>query len=108
MTKIQRETRLEFTKEDPHVYFTGEIIDYRSEPIAISGNEYAEMNRLTIAVRVSFTNTKQEELSFTNRTFTGYTDYPSSQMLTSVEGALIPEVTQKIVEDIFNAAFSNW
>ncbi len=105
--KIQQETRLEFQEQNADVTFEGEIIDYRSEPIAISGNEYAVQNRLTIAVRVRFVNIQQEEFSF-NKSFTAYADYPSDQMLTSIEGSLIPEITKQLVDDIFNAAFSNW
>lgn len=105
--KIQRETRLEFVTGDADVTLEGEIVDYRSEPIAITGDEYAAMNRLTIAVRVRFTNNKEPHLSY-NRSFTAYADFNSSQMLTSIESSLIPEITEKLIDDIFNAAFSNW
>lgn len=105
---IQRSTRLEFVNEDPDVLFTGQIIDYRSEPIAISGNEYATTNRLTVAIRMSCTNTKHPELSFPDRTFTAYADYPSTEMLNSAEGALIPQISKQLAEDVFNAAFSQW
>lgn len=107
MAKVQRETRLEFVTGEADVTFEGEIVDYRSDPIAITGDEYAAMNRLTIAVRVRFTNNKEPHLSF-NRSFTAYADFNSSQMLTSIEGTLIPQITEKLIEDIFNAAFSNW
>lgn len=107
ITKIQRETRLEFTTQDADVTFEGEIIDYKSEPIAITGNETAAQNRLTIAVRVRFVNNIEEQYSF-SKSFTAYEDYDSDQMLTSIEGSLIPEITEQLVEDIFNAAFSNW
>ncbi len=105
---IQRQTRLSFTNDDPDVTFTGEIIDYRSEPVSISAGEYAQENRLTIAVRVTFTNKKEPQLSFNNRTFTAYANYDSSQVLTSIESQLIPEIVEQLVQDIFNAAFSNW
>ncbi len=107
ISKIQRETRLEFVSENPDVLFEGEIIDYESRPSSISGDEYAETNRLTIAVRVKFTNVKEPHLSY-SKSFTGYADYPSSEMLNSVESSLIPEITAILVEDIFNAAFANW
>ncbi len=107
ISKIQRQTRLEFTNDDPDVLFQGEIIDYVNEPTAISGDEQAVENRLTIAVRITFTNFVEPELSF-SKSFTAYANFPSSQMLTSVEGGLIPEICAQLVEDIFNAAFSNW
>ncbi len=107
ISKIQRETRLEFVTENPDVFFEGEIIDYESRPSSISGDEYAQTNRLTIAVRVRFTNIKEPHLSY-SKSFSAYADYPSTDMLTAVESSLIPEITTQLVEDIFNAAFANW
>lgn len=109
--KIQRETRLQIIRDGStppaDVTFEGQIIDYRSDPVSISGDEYAVKNRLTIAIKVKFTNTKQPEYSY-ERSFSEYADYDSSQMLTSIEGTLIPEIVTKLVQNIFNEAFSNW
>lgn len=107
ITKIQQQTRLEFTEQNADVTFEGEIIDYKSAPIAITSDEVAAQNRLTIAVRVRFVNNVEEQYSF-SKSFTAYADYDSDQMLTSIEGSLIPEITEQLVDDIFNAAFSNW
>lgn len=106
---IQRQTRLEFVTEDPDVLFEGQIIDYRSDPFTISGeSQFAETNRLTVAIRISCTNRVHPELSYKDKTFTAYADYPSAQMLTAAEGSLIPEICKQLSEDIFNAAFSQW
>ena len=107
--KLQRETKLRIVEEDGDMTFSGEVIDYKSDPISISGDEMAVQNRLTIAVRIRFVNKAQPELSFAEgKVFTGYADFPSDRMLTSIEGQLIPEITKKIVDDIFNAALSQW
>lgn len=106
--KLQRETRLQFVEEDGDMTFAGEIIDYKSDPISISAEaEAAVQNRLTIAVRIRFVNKAQPEQSF-EKTFSNYGDYPSSQMLSSAESALIPEIVKKLVDDIFNAALGQW
>ncbi|MEG0602743.1 MAG: LptE family protein, partial [Mucinivorans sp.] len=94
--KLQRETRLQIVEEDGDMSFAGEIIDYKSDPISISAEEHAVQNRLTIAVRIRFVNKAQPTNSF-ERTFVNYADYPSDQMLTSVESKLIPEITTKLV-----------
>lgn len=106
--KLQRETRLQIVEEDGDMTFAGEIIDYKSDPISISAEEQAVQNRLTIAVRIRFVNKAQPNNSFPDKTFVGYGDYPSDQMLTSVEARLIPEITKKLVDDIFNAALGQW
>lgn len=109
--KIQRETRLQIIRDGStppaDVTFEGQIFDYRSDPIAISGDEHAVKNRLTIAIKVKFTNNKEPNLSF-ERNFSEYADYNSSELLTSIEGTLIPEIVTKLVQNIFNEAFSQW
>ena len=66
------------------------------------------MNRLTITVRVSFTNSLEPVYNFQNKTFSQYGEYRSDQMLQDVEGTLIPEIVDMLVEDTFNAAAANW
>ncbi|CDN32832.1 hypothetical protein BN938_2765 [Mucinivorans hirudinis] len=105
--KIQRETRLQIIPEGGDAIFEGDITDYKSEPVAISGDEYATKNRLTITVKVKYTDNLNPKNSY-ERTFTNYADYDSQQMLANAEGTLIPEIVEKLVQDIFNAAFSNW
>mgnify|MGYP000384924153 CR=1 FL=1 len=97
---------------DPHAYpskaaFEGEIVNYTSTTASVSSDDYALLNRLTITVKVRFTNALDEKMSF-NRTFQAYEDYDSTKLLTEVEGELIPQIVDKIVTDIFQAAASNW
>ena len=56
---------------------------------------------------MKFTNTIVPENSF-NRTFTAFTDYESTQLLTDVQTELDAEIVSQIVTDIFQAAASNW
>ena len=87
--------------------FDGEIVGYATAPVAIQSNNQAALNRLTVIVHVVFTNKKDEKQNF-DTSFSGFVDYPSSQSLTSVQGALIDQVNQKLVQDIFNKAMINW
>ena len=87
--------------------FEGEITNYTSTTSSVSSDEYALLNRLTITVKVRFTNALDESMSF-NRTFTAFEDYESTQLLTEVEGTLIPLIVDKLVTDIFQASASNW
>lgn len=106
--KFTRETRLTQVNEGGDLHFEGEITDYRSAPASISANEQATYNRLSITVRVRFVNNFDTSASFENRTFTQFADYPTSSPLQSVESSLIPEICTQLVDDIFNAALSNW
>ncbi len=102
-----RRTRLMQVEEGGDFAFEGEIVNYTSVTASVSSDDYALLNRLTITVKVRFTNAVDEKASW-NRTFSAYEDYDSTKLLTEVEGELIPQIVDKIVTDIFQASASNW
>lgn len=108
---FSRRTRLTQVDEGGDFAFEGEITNYTSTTAAVtsggSSNDYASLNRLTITIKVRFTNAIDEKMSF-NKSFSAYADYDSSQLLTEAEGTLIPEIVDQLVNDIFQAAASNW
>ena len=63
--------------------------------------------RLTISVRVRFTNTKDPQYDI-DQTFSGYKDFSSDRMLTDVQDELIQQITDELVDQIFNATVANW
>lgn len=106
--RIQNQTPLTIINNGNGDYtLEGEITNYTITPIAIQGNDAAAMNRLTITVRVRFTNSYDENQSF-DQTFSRYADYNSSLNFTSVESTLVTEINDALTEDIFNKAFVNW
>ena len=106
--RFSRQTRLQQVPDGGDLAFEGEIVNYTSTTASVSSQEYAVLNRLTITVRVRFTNVIEPQYNINNRTFSAFADYDSSKLLQEVEGALIPEIVEKLVDDIFNAAVSNW
>ena len=107
MDKIQGNTSLNLSNDDGDVTFSGEITGYQTRPTAITGQETAARNRLTITVRVKYTNKIEPELDY-DTSFSRYEDYDSSQNLTDVENELIELIVEYLVEDIFNRAFVSW
>lgn len=105
--KLASQTRLRVVPEDGDMSFSGEITNYQSDPVAISGDEYAIQNRLTITVRVKFVNKAEPKFSF-DKTFSEYGDYNTNILLTTAEATLIPQIVEKLVDNIFNEALSNW
>lgn len=100
-------TRLVQVPEGGDFAFEGEIIGYTSATSSVSSGDYALQNRLTITVKVKFTNAIDDKMSF-NKNFSAYADYDSTRLLTEVEGELITEIVEQLVTDIFMAAASNW
>ena len=106
--KFSRSTRLTQVPEGGDFSFEGEIVGYTSATASVSSNDYALQNRLTITIRVRFNNLVDEKASFSNRTFSAYADYDSTKLLTEVEGELITQIVDQLVNDIFQAAAGNW
>ena len=101
------QTNLSLEADAGDLNFSGEIVKYEVKPIAIQANEQAAQNRLSIAVKVKFENTKDESKNFEQK-FSRYADYDSSQSLADVEEDLIEQITDELAEDIFNKAVVNW
>lgn len=106
-SKFARQTKLIQVREEGDLAFEGEIIGYTSTPTAVTAEEYATKNRLTITVRVRFANRIEPEYSF-ERNFSAYEEYDGNRMLSDAESELIPAIVEQLVDDIFNAAVSNW
>lgn len=85
----------------------GEITGYTTSPIAITGNQTAALNRLTVTVNVRFTNKYDESKNFEQK-FSQYQDYPSGQDLNSVQDVLVETIIEDLCQDIFNKAVVNW
>jgi hypothetical protein len=107
MDKIQNNTSLNLANDGGDVSFSGEITGYETRPTAITSAETAARNRLTITVRVKYTNVVEPELDF-DTSFSRYEDYDASQNLSDVENQLIELIVENLVEDIFNQAFVSW
>lgn len=105
--KFSSNTQLKLQSSDGDLNIEGEIIAYTNQPVAIQGNQQAALNRLTISIKVRFTNIKDEKQNFESQ-FSRYKDYNSMLNFASVENSLIDEINKEIVEDIFNKAVVNW
>lgn len=106
--QFRRFTKLEQVDMDGDLEITGEITGYDVKATAITANEVAAQNRLTVTVKISFMNRKYPEDDFPEKSFSAYADFDSSQLLDAVESTLCEEIVDKLIEDIFNATVANW
>ena len=102
-----RQTRLSLVNSGGDLVLEGEITGYDLTPQAVTEDAYASQTRLTITVRVRYTDNKKPENDL-DRTFSAYRDFPSSSMLTDVQDELITQITQELADLIFNATVGNW
>lgn len=106
--KFRRLTKLEQVEENGDLEISGTITGYDVRASAITANEVAAQNRLTVTISINFTNNKYPEDSFENKNFSAYADYDSTNSLDAVESSLCTEIVEKIIEDVFNATVAQW
>lgn len=106
--KFQSQTNLIIVTEGGDMVISGQITGYSTTPTAIQSDDLAALNRLTIALKVTFDNKYDAALSFENQTFSRYEDYPSTLPLTEVSDTYVPLIVETLVEDIFNKTVVNW
>ena len=107
-TRFRRMTRLEQVEQDGDLEIIGQITGYSVSPAAVTANEVAARNKLTVTVQVDFISRKHPEEEFENKSFSNYAEYDSTNSLDSVEQTLCTEIIEKLVEDIFNATVAQW
>ncbi|MCM1518209.1 MAG: LPS assembly lipoprotein LptE [Pseudoflavonifractor sp.] len=104
---IARNTRLRTVDTASDLQLEGEITGYALSPQAVTENAYASQTRLTITVRVKYTDNRAEGKDV-DQTFSAYRDFDSSQMLTDVQDELCSQISKELVELIFNATLGDW
>ena len=97
----------ELTDNSGDIHFEGQITSYTLRPVEIQRDEVASANRLTVTIRVKFTNHITEKDSF-EQTFSHYEDIDVNENLDTAEPAKLKLITDKMIEDIFNKALVNW
>ncbi len=105
--QFRRMTRLEQVDVDGDMELSGEITGYDVTPAAVTADEVAARNKLTVTVKVTFTDKKHPEEDF-DKSFSAFSEYDSANTLDAVESSLCAEIIEKLVEDIFNAAVAQW
>lgn len=106
--KFLKLTKLEQVDMDGDLEIIGEVTGYDVKATAITANEQASQNRLTVNVKIAFINRKYPEDNFENKSFSAYADFDATETLDAVEGTLCEEIVEKLCEDIFNASVANW
>ena len=59
---------LQLVTTNGDLVYEGSIVDYNLSPIAAQGNEIASLTRLSITVRIKYTNQLEKELNFEKNT----------------------------------------
>lgn len=106
--KFIKLTKLELVDIDGDLEIIGAVTGYDVKATAITANEQAAQNRLTVTVKIEFINRKYPEESQQNKSFSAYQDFDATQSLDAVEATLCEDIVEQLCEDIFNGTVANW
>ncbi|MBO4250490.1 MAG: LptE family protein [Paludibacteraceae bacterium] len=104
---FQRQTRLQVLRKNGDLEIEGEITGYDISQGAISTDSYASESKLTITVKIQFTNNIYPEESF-DKTYSAYQTFDASQLLTDVQDELCSIIIKEIAENIYNDTVAKW
>lgn len=105
--KIRNESRLKYTETDPDVEFVPTIQGFQVLAIAPKPGESAAINRLEVNIQIEYINNKNEKDNW-KQNFRHFADFPASENLLNVQDELLKIISEQLLEDIFNKAFTNW
>jgi len=105
--KIQGSTSLKLVNSNADVMFEGEITGYNVQPQQVTAASVAARDRLTITVRVRFTNELDPDKNY-DKSFSRFQEFEGGASLSAIEAQLVSEILEELMEDIFNEAFSSW
>lgn len=105
--KFITQTNLQNVPRQGDLQLSGTITGYDIDAIAVQQNEVAGQRKLTIRVQVKFENTRYPDKSW-DKTFVQFSTFSAEQDIADQEDALNREIVDKIVQDVFNKALSNW
>lgn len=107
LNAVTRQTRLREVDGPSDLEMSGEITGYTLTPQSVGEDAYATETRLTITVRVRYTDQKNPSNNI-DQSFSAYRQFSSSLMLTDVQDELCAQISEELVDLIFNATLGNW
>ena len=105
--KLLSQTCLTLVKEDADLIFEGEIVRYDITPTANTANATASKNRMTIGVRVRYTDTKEDEQTW-EKNYSFYYEFPANTLPSSIQSEANEVIFDNITKQIFNDSVANW
>ncbi|MCH8962398.1 MAG: LptE family protein [Bacteroidetes bacterium] len=109
ITRFVQQTRLslEQNEDEADALLTIRIDRYANAPTSVSGQERAELNRITLSVSVRYYD-RVEDKELLQRTFSSFADYDPLEGGLEREEETARAALENIADDIFTAATSNW
>ena len=105
--KFTNESNLKYTDGIGDAHFLGLITKYDITPVQGTGAETVALNRLTIGIKVTYTNSKSSSQDF-DETIESFDDFESTDDFSSIEDELMENISAKLVDLIYQKTMTEW
>jgi len=105
--KYTRQTKLQMLREGGDLDLEGEITGYNFTSMTVTDGQYASQTRLTITVRVRYTNNTNPDDDF-EQSFSAYDEFSNTQTIDQVQDQLCKGIIKEIIDQIFNETIAKW
>jgi len=102
------QTRLKEVGSNADIELDGEITNFEVTNLAVKSDAYSSQTRLTVTVRVQYTNNKEAGKSIDSQSFSASQEFPSTQSIDQVQDDLVQKIINDLVDMIYNATIANW
>ncbi|WP_062054447.1 LptE family protein [Aquimarina longa] len=104
---ILNQTNLSLTTSGGDIIYEGEIVQDYVSPNTATSDLKAAQNRLTIAIKMRFYDSKDPEQDL-DQQFSFFFDYPASQSENTIRDQALDIIFERITQDMFNATLARW
>ena len=103
--RFVEQTRLTPVDNNGDIEIEGEITGYSTQGMAVSDN-FESLTRLTITIRVKYTNHKEAN-SDVDQTFSAYQECEPAALYDREE-ELVRQIIEELIDKIYNETVANW
>lgn len=106
--KYARQTKLQVLRDGGDLDLEGEITGYNFTSMAVKDGEYASQTRLTVTVRVRYTNNTNPDDGFENKSYSAYYEFGNESTIDQMQETACESIIEEIIDQIFNETVANW
>ncbi|MCH2045679.1 MAG: LPS assembly lipoprotein LptE [Saprospiraceae bacterium] len=105
--RMLNRTNLAYQDDKGDLSFSGNVVKYDLQPLAVKPNETSALQRLSVSVSVECKNLKDDDKTW-QQTFSRFEDFGADENLADVQDALLTSIYDQIGNDVFNKLFADW
>lgn len=106
--KYTRQTKLQVIRDGGDLELEGEITGYNFTSLAAKDGQYGSQTRLTVTVRIRYTNKTNPDDELNNQTYSAYYEFSSESTIDQMQDQACESIIDEIIDQIYNDTVAKW